>query len=414
MFRYHTTVATTLALALIAGVTAASPAAAATLTTIAHLNSLGTDALTLGLDGQLYGASGSGGAKNDGYFFKVSTAGVVTTLASLDPTVNGLGPTGGVVFDTAGNIFDTASTKFGVGAQATVLKLTTAGVLSRVATLGTNTYPYNGLTIDGSNNMYGVSPFGGSGYGTVFKVAPDGTATTLATFNQANGAYPMAQLTLDVAGNIYGTTENGGTGIDQYSNGRGGIFKISSTGVFSTLVQFDGTNSASPRGKLAIDGNGNLFGTTQGGTIFEVSSAGVFTTIAKFSGISGLGHAPAGGLLIDAAGNLFGTTVNGGDTLFGQDTGSGTVFELTAGGVLKTIATFDGSNGSNPYAGLTADAAGNLYGTTSAGTIFKLGGTGFVTPTVGGVPEPTSWALLLTGFGVVGAAARRRRTIVAA
>ena len=121
---------------------------------------------------------------------------------------------------------------------------------------------------------------------------------------------------------------------------------------------------------------------------------------------------PTGGLLLDAAGNLFGTTVNGGDTIFGPNTGVGTVFEYTAAGVLKTLATFNNTNGANPYAGLTADAAGNLYGTTqngpsNIGTIFKVGGTGFVTfPT--GVPEPASWALMLVGFGLVGGAARRR------
>jgi hypothetical protein len=76
---------------------------------------------------------------------------------------------------------------------------------------------------------------------------------------------------------------------------------------------------------------------------------------------------------------------------------------------MKNLATFDGSNGSKPYAGLTADAAGNLYSTTTRGTIFIVGDTGFVTPTVGGVPEPATWALQLTAFGADGVVARRRR-----
>jgi len=227
-------------------------------------------------------------------------------------------------------------------------------------------------------------------------------------FNNVNGRQPSAQLTLDAAGNIYGVTEWSAVGSSQYSNGFGTIFKISNTGVFTTLVQFDGVNGSVPRGKLAIDGSGNLYGVTTGGnSIFKVNSDGVITTLAKFNGSNGLGLGPAGGLLLDGAGNLFGTTIGGGDTVFGSNKGVGTVFEYTAAGVLKTLATFDGSNGQSPYAGLTADAVGDLYGTTNDGTIFKLGDTGFV-PFIAGVPEPASWALLLTGFGLTGAAMRRR------
>jgi hypothetical protein len=88
-------------------------------------------------------------------------------------------------------------------------------------------------------------------------------------------------------------------------------------------VLFDGTTGANPRGKLAIDANGNLIVTIEGNTIFELSSSGTFTTIARFSGSHGIGLVPVGGLLRGAAGNLFGTTVNGGDTVFGSNTEEG-------------------------------------------------------------------------------------------
>ena len=395
---------TTSILALALGLTAGA-AQAANLTVLARLGSQ-HDALTFGPDGQLYGAA-SGGPNGYGFVFKISTSGALTTLANLDPATSGLGSPGGLVFDSTGNIFGTASDSRNVGAKATIFKLTPTGTLSRVATLGTNTYPSDGLTIDASGTLYGVTPFAQSqygSYGSVFKVTSAGVATTLATFNNTNGAYPAAQVTLDAAGNIYGTTQNGGLGFNQYNNGYGTVFKISTTGVFTTLT--DSLPGANPRGKLAIDGSGNIFGTTSGGYIWKMSSAGAFTTLARFNGSNGLGVGPAGGLLLDAAGNLFGTTVGGGDTVLGPNTGVGTVFEYTAAGVLKTLATFNNDNGYSPEAGLTADAAGNLYGTTRS-TIFKLGDTGFV-PFAAGVPEPANWALLLTGFGMTGAVMRRR------
>ena len=79
-----------------------------------------------------------------------------------------------------------------------------------------------------------------------------------------------------------------------------------------------------------------------------------------------LGFQPGGTLTVDAAGNLFGTAVTGGSK------GKGTVFEVpkTASGysdIPVVLATFDGSNGANPQAGLISDAAGDLFGTTSGG-----------------------------------------------
>ena len=400
----------------------AGTAQAATLTTLKFgVYGLQNDALTLGPDGQLYGTA-SGGANNNGIVFKISTTGNFTTLADLKTSVSGQGSPGGLVFDSGGNIFGVANDATGASSKETIFKLTPSGTLSRFATLGIATYPNDGLTIDANDTLYGVTPYGGSSFrGSVFKVTSAGVATTLATFNDANGAYPADQLTLDAAGNIYGTTENGGLGISASNNGFGTVFKISNTGIFSTLVLFDGLNGANPRGKPGDRRRRQpvWYDCRPAIRCSRCHRRGVLTTLAKFTGSGGIGTAPTGGLLLDAAGNLFGTTVNGGDTVFGVNKGFGTIFEYSAAGALTTLATFDNSNGANPHAGLTADAAGNLYGTTvngpsNIGTIFKVGGTGYV-PFAAGVPEPASWALLAAGFGIVGSVARWRsmRTVAA-
>ena len=93
------------------------------------------------------------------------------------------------------------------------------------------------------------------------------------------------------------------------------------------------------------------------------NTTSVFTTIATFNGTNGV--TPAAGLIADAAGDLFGTTLLGGAN------GIGTVFEIakTATGYassLTTLVSFNGRDGSweGPDGGLIADAAGDLFGTT--------------------------------------------------
>jgi uncharacterized repeat protein (TIGR03803 family) len=126
---------------------------------------------------------------------------------------------------------------------------------------------------------------------------------------------------------------------------------------------------AQPQG-LIEDAAGNIYGVTalggtkNYGTVFKIDAVtGTITTLASFTGGKTMGTMPKGDLYLDSAGNLFGTTVGGG----AYD--KGTIFEIAVGGnatssTITTIASFNGTNGSYPYAGLVADAAGNLYGTT--------------------------------------------------
>ncbi len=147
------------------------------------------------------------------------------------------------------------------------------------------------------------------------------------------------------------------------------------TATLTTLVNFNGTDGANSQGGLMVDAEGDLFGATyqggayRGGDVFEIAktSAGYATTPTV---LASFGSYPIGGLIADAAGDLFGTTQYGG--AYGSPYGDGTVFEIakTSDGYASTptvLASFDGADGHAPVAGLIADAAGDLFGTTSCG-----------------------------------------------
>jgi uncharacterized repeat protein (TIGR03803 family) len=112
-----------------------------------------------------------------------------------------------------------------------------------------------------------------------------------------------------------------------------------------------------------------------GTTIVITGGSPNLSTLAAFNDVNG---AASNGLVEDASGNLFGTTSSGGQTPGGQLIGDGTVFEVKAGsGTITTLATFNGTNGALPNAGLIEDGNGNLYGTAGGtasgdGTVFEI------------------------------------------
>ena len=248
--------------------------------------------------------------------------------------------------------------------------------------------PNAGLVADLQGNFYGTTLGGGAfGLGTVFELAPDGHGgwkeTVLHSFNVTDGAQPYAGLVFDAAGNLYGTTQDGG------ANQTGTVFELSPDGhggwKEAVLYSFGrGTDGQYPSAGLVLDAAGNLYGTTTNGgdsnygTVFELAPDGHSgwneTVLHSFN--SQDGGDPNAGLNFDAAGNLYGTTSAGG--AFRR----GTVFELAPdgqGGWKETVLhSFNGVDGAAPSDGLIFDAAGNLYGMTasggpqSLGTVFEL------------------------------------------
>jgi uncharacterized repeat protein (TIGR03803 family) len=240
--------------------------------------------------------------------------------------------------------------------------------------------PTAALVMDGSGNLYGVASQGGAyGDGTVFELAHGtGTLTAVASFNGTDGADPVGDLIMDAGGNLYGTTYSGGAA------GDGTVFELAKgSSALSVLASFNGTDGASPAGRLVLDSSGNLYGSTYAGgaagdgTLFELAAgSGSITTLASFNGTDGAN--PVGPLVLDKGGNLYGTAYAGGASA------DGTVFKLAHGsGTITTLAAFNGTNGANPHSGLVLDGSGNLYGAASAGGL-NSDGTVFTVATGSG------------------------------
>jgi uncharacterized repeat protein (TIGR03803 family) len=338
-------------------------------------------------------------------------AATLTTLASFQ-LANGDYPSS-LILDGQGSLYGT--TFDNLAADGAVFELGVGSSKIRNLALfnggnGAGPFQFGALIADASGNYYGTTYLGGSsGDGAVFAFSPSSkTIVALASFDGSNGANPAAGLISDAAGNLYGTTPFGGaSGNGSSYNGYGTVFELpAGSSTIKTLASFNGNNGAVPWAGLIFGAGGDLYGTTSAGgasgdgTVFELASgASTFTTLASFDGSNG--EDCNARLISDAAGNFYGTATAGGAN------GSGTVFELAAGsGTITPLVSFDSY--AAPTAGLVADAAGNLYGTTAGdgayqdGTIFELTDTGFV------VPEPSSLGVLSL-VATVGLHRRRRR-----
>jgi len=279
------------------------------------------------------------------------------------------------------------------------------------------------LTLGSDGYLYGTTTKGKT-YGTVFKMTPSGSLTTLHNFVKTDGSSPTGGVVFASDGNLYGTTNQGG------SPNAGTVFKVSPGGAFTSLYSFTGTTTdgGSPVGKLVQASDGNLYGVASAGganhcgSIYQITTSGTFTLMYSFNCPSD-GGSPHDGMILASDGNLYGTTSTGGsgygtayrfgldgtftvihhfggadgqtpyaaliqaaDGMFygttaqGGSAGIGTVFRLTMSGVLTTLHSFSGTDGKNPYGSLLQGADGNFYGTTYYGGNAIYGTIFVVTP----------------------------------
>jgi uncharacterized repeat protein (TIGR03803 family) len=327
--------------------------------------------------GTLYGTTDEGGEYNWGTVFKLDDTGKETVLHSFAGDKDGEYPWAGLVLDNSGNLYGTAS-EGGAGACYEGYQNVGCGIVFALDRTGKETilhtftggadgsWPYYGYLVrDKAGTLYGTTYYGGSDgiSGTVYKIDPDGKETVLHSFNGNDGAYPSAGVMRDSSGNLYGTALIGGQ-----QNG-GTVFKFTSSGKFSVLHNFsDGTDGGWLEGELVRDSFGNLYGTSLfGGKFYQYGTVFKLSKNGKetvlYSFTGGAdGAVPYAGLVRDSSGNLYGTTAAGGAH------GQGVVFKLDPAGKETVLHSFTGGkDGGVPYASLLLAKDRTLYGTTAAG-----------------------------------------------
>jgi uncharacterized repeat protein (TIGR03803 family) len=379
----------------------AMPSGTAVLTTLVVFDGSNGGApersLIQGSDGSLYGTTPSGGDYGHGTVFKLSSSGTLTTLYSFCSQTNctdGADPSAGLIEGSDGNFYGTTPSGGEHSAMGTVFRITPNGTLATLYSFCTRpacsdgAQPYAGLVQDLDGSLYGTTEFGGvtaqginQGWGTVFKISPQGVLTTLYRFCTQvlclDGGYPN-ELVRSNDGSLYGTSWTGGT------HKVGTVFKITVNGTFTNLYSFCSQNGCAdgsdPSAPLIQARDGNLYGTTVvggnkgAGTAFKITPTGVLTTVYEFCSQTDCtdGSNPYGKLIQDVDGSFYGTTFFGGDPLE-----YGTIFRISPSGAFNTIYAFTNTDGSNPAAGLLKGRNGVFYGTTKWGaygwgTVFAM------------------------------------------
>lgn len=351
--------------------------------------------LILAADGNFFGIAGHGGTHNGGTLFQITAAGIRGTIynfcaqtnCSDGATPSGLGQSNaGTLFGTTyqgGNATSSGAIFKASGAHAVI----TLHTFCNLANCPDGGYP-NGIIQAVNGDFYGTTSNGGSRnefeiYGTIFRMEPNGTFSTLHQFcsqtNCTDGYGPQAGLVQGSDGNFYGVTSFGGNLADCFTDGCGTVFRITPEGNLTTLYTFCSqvgcTDGSAPIGGLIAASDGNFYGTTDwdgfnnAGTVFRITPQGTLTTIYNFCSSMPCtdGSNPKMTLVQHTNGKIYGTTISGGandaGVVFGLDLGLPAFVEALplAGSVGKAVKILG--------QGLTGTTSVSFNGTTSSFTV---------------------------------------------
>ncbi|HVO79551.1 MAG TPA: choice-of-anchor tandem repeat GloVer-containing protein [Terriglobales bacterium] len=343
-------------------------------------------ALVQGLDGNFYGVTLMGGATNAGTIFRVTPAGVLTTLVSFRSDAKDKEPYAGLLLGADGSFYGTTSNYNASGGCGNAFKMTSDGVVTVLVEFGGSKgcIPLVPFIQGPGGKLFGGTGLGDpNGNGNLFSLTTAGSFRNFLNFSFTNGSGPI-QLLYASDGNIYGLTTEGGTGGCLFRCGT--VFRLTPGGL-TKLVDFLEHNGEFPIALLqALDGN--FYGATMlgglancndspgCGTLFAGTLQGHFRTLANLDDPIGDGVTA---LLQASDGNLYGATAFGGSST-NCSIGCGAIFQSTLQGQLTRQASFDSgdANFGQWRVTLTQGTDGSFYGTTyyggssNMGSVFKL------------------------------------------
>jgi uncharacterized repeat protein (TIGR03803 family) len=342
-----------------------------------------------GRDGNLYSGGNSGGDQTCtangpfgcGAVFKITPAGVLTTLYSFTGGSDGIFPSG-LTLGTDGNLYGTTELGGSSENSGTVFRISPSGSITTLHIFGCcnggGAVPVGPPVQGMDGNFYGDTENGLDGdAGSIYRITPTGTFTSLyGRFGIPNATNPGA-LIQGTDGAFYGTSLAGGTPCSANAAGCGDVFKLTIPPNFTVLYKFDGTHGAAPNGPLVQARDGNFYGTTAGGgtakkgVVFKITPTGSVSVLHNMNGTTD-GGVPIAGLVQATDGNFYGVNSSGGTH------GAGTIFRIAPGGNFAVLHNFDGTTGAFPFAALLQHTNGILYGGTA------LGGTGDISPCTAG------------------------------
>ncbi len=340
-------------------------------------DSLPVGRLAQGSDGALYGVTTNGGTGGVGSVYRLALDGAFTTLHSFS-IADGDAPAAGLVAASDTSLYGTTRLG-GANSLGTIFKITTAGVFTKLYdfTFADGAEPRAELCEGSNEKLYGTATKGGaSNLGTVFEATKEGAVTRLFEFAGADGRTPEAGVIEGTPGTFFGTTSLGGT------SGGGTVFTFQpgvsfTPNIFSVPGKIPGGVTLHSDGKLYFS---QIF--TSGNTlitVYKITTAGVFESF--FADNNASGSFPVGNLIEGDGGVLIGTASRGGDSTFGGGDGSGTIFSVTPAGVYSVLNRIGSSaTGSEPTGDYLVGPDGNFYGLMGKGGEFGLGGVVKITP----------------------------------
>lgn len=228
--------------------------------------------LALGTDGNLYGTTGSGGAINGclgqcGTVFKITPSGALTTMHSFDGNDGAL-PSAALIQGIDGNFYGTTDSggtgNCNGGSCGTVFKITPAGIFTSLHSFDftDGERPVAPLMQASNGAYYGTTSEGGDagskgcsgGCGTIFKISSGGTFATVHKFFFSDGGALQSGLVQATDGSLYGESPEGGTGY-------GKIFSLTLPRTLTTVYSFSSSSQGGGGTAVVQLTDGNLYGT---------------------------------------------------------------------------------------------------------------------------------------------------------